>query len=95
MTRKPTSKTLTKTEIARGLRNAELSRDEELVLRMRHGVSVPLDTPLDMMDGGNAELQARLASLELATMQAIDEQGSGEKRNRNREKILETLKKLR
>ena len=95
MTTKSTSKTLTKSEIARGLRTAELSREEELVLRMRHGISVPLNEPLEMMDCGNAELQAQLASMERATMQSLEEQGAGEKRNRNREKILETLKKLR
>ena len=95
MTTKSTSKTLTKSEVARRLRTAELSRDEEIVLRMRHGISVPLNEPLEMMDCGSEELQARLAAMEQSTMQSLEEQGAGEKRNRNREKILETLKKLR
>ena len=95
MKTKSTSKTLTRAEIARGLRSAELSREEELILRMRHGISVPMNEPLEMMDGGDAMLQARLAALEQATMQSLEEQGTGEKRNRNREKILETLRKLR
>ena len=48
-----------------------------------------------MMDCGNEDLQARLAAMEKDTMESLEEQDSGGKRNRNREKILETLRKLR
>ena len=95
MTTKSTSKTLTKTEIARKLRTTEMTREEELFLRMRHGVTVPLNEPLEMIDCGSEELQARLAAMEKMNMESLEEQNAGEKRNRNREKILETLRKLR
>ena len=68
MTTKSSSKTLTKSEMARALRTAELSRNEEIVLRMRHGISVPLNEPLEMMDCGSEELQARLAAMEQSTL---------------------------
>ena len=88
------TRTLTKAEAKRLIASGRLPREEELFLRMRFGIPVAHSAPLEMMGDGRADLQGRLAALEQATMAALEEQGAGEKRNRNREKILETLRKL-
>jgi hypothetical protein len=88
------TKTLTKAEAKRLVASGRLPREEELVLRMRFGIPIAMSEPLEMMGGGRADIQAQLAAMEKATLSALEEQGAGEKRNRDREKILETLRKL-
>lgn len=95
MKTKSTTQTLTRTEAKRLLASGTLSRVEELMLRMHHGITVPSDEPLDMLGGGDPGLQARLAAVEKATLEDIEQQGSPERRNRTRERIVDSLKKLR
>ena len=89
-----TTRTLTRTEVKRLIASGTLSREEELVLRMRYGVAAPASEPLEMRHGGDPEMQARLAALEKATYERLQQSGQAELRNRNRERILDTLKKL-
>ena len=44
--------------------DAELSAEEEKVLRMRHGFAVPSELPLDRPGADNPETRARLDAME-------------------------------
>ena len=48
---------------------AQLSREEELVLRLRHGLGVSPQTALAFRDGASPELRARLALMELSAIE--------------------------
>ncbi len=54
------------------LGHARLSREEELVLRLRHGLGLASDTALEFRTGG-VELRARLALMEAAALDHLAE----------------------
>ncbi len=54
------------------LGRARLSRDEELVLRMRHGFAAAPETTLEYR-GASVELRARLALMEAAALDHLAE----------------------
>lgn len=51
-------------ELHKGLTRVEMSRDEELVLRMRHGIAAPRTTRLEFRGQADPELSAKLAMIE-------------------------------
>jgi len=53
-----------KSELHGALRGAGLSREEELVLRMRHGLSAPRGAQLEFRGQGDPELATKLAMIE-------------------------------
>jgi len=91
---KSTTTTLTTQEVTELIETGQLSRDEELALRMVHGISIPVSAPLEMRTD-DAQLVARLAAIEKASLEDLGERTAGEKRNQNRDRIMDTLKKLR
>ena len=94
MKTKSTTTTLTAQEVTELIETGQLSRDEELALRMMYGISVPVSAPLEMRTD-DTELVARLAAIEKASLEDLGELSAGEKRNENRDRIMNTLKKLR
>ncbi len=101
--RKTTTRTATTTrrDVHKALRKAELTREEELVLRLRHGLSEPGATHLEFRGTTHPELAAKLALIEadaLAHMrphvavqvEAAAETGNGELK----QSIIDKLKKL-
>ena len=57
-------KTVTSRDVQKALRKASLSREEELVLRMRLGVTESLSTPLEFRGNSSDELATKLAMME-------------------------------
>jgi len=51
---------------------ASLSREEELVLRLRHGLSVAPDMALAFRAGNSVELRARLSLMEMAAVEHLE-----------------------
>ncbi|MBI5609069.1 MAG: hypothetical protein HY902_09325 [Deltaproteobacteria bacterium] len=69
----------TRTEFDRALRQANLSAEEENVLRMRYGVVAPDDTVLsfrgtDLAGAGQPELAAQLAEMEQRALAMLQNQ---------------------
>ena len=94
-TRSTTTQTLTREQVIELIETGSLSQKEELFLRMRHGISVSENMPLDMVGDSNPDVQAHLATIEREAVQMMMPQESSQpKRNRTREKIVDTLKKL-
>ncbi len=54
------------------LGQARLNREEELVLRLRHGLGLAHETALEFR-GGNVELRARLALMEASALEHLAE----------------------
>lgn len=50
---------------------AGLTHEEEMVVRMRTGRSLPDSAPLPRRDGGHAELRARLALIEATLLEDL------------------------
>ena len=86
MKTKSTTTTLTAQEVTELIETGQLSRDEELALRMMYGISVPVSAPLEMRTD-DTELVARLAAIEKASLEDLGELSAGEKRNENRDRI--------
>lgn len=62
-----TARTVTVTErreLQKALVRVDLSREEELVLRLRHGIPVARSTPLEYRGQGDPELSAKLGMIE-------------------------------
>lgn len=51
-------------ELQKGLQRVEMTREEELVLRMRHGIGAPRTTRLEFRGQNDPELSAKLAMIE-------------------------------
>ena len=69
-------KTLTRTltgkrELQKALRQADLTREEELVLRMRLGIDEPHSTKLEFMGANNPQVMAKLAVIESEALAAM------------------------
>ena len=71
MSKKPSAET-TLTIDSQRLRAGQrsLSSEEERALRMRHGLGVPADEPLERKGQAHPEVRARLAELELQAFKA-------------------------
>ena len=59
-----TTRVATRRELQKALRKADLTREEELVLRLRYGIPEPLGARLDFHRGGSPEVVAKLALIE-------------------------------
>lgn|GEM_PF-1302938 len=51
------------------IERADLSREEELVLRLRHGLSLSHETSLSFRGGASEDLSARLALMEVSAIE--------------------------
>jgi hypothetical protein len=58
----------TQRELQKALQRADLSREEELVLRMRHGITEPKSAKLEFRGQGDPELSAKLAMIEASVL---------------------------
>jgi len=59
-----TTRVTTRRELQKAIRKADLTREEELVLRLRYGIPEPLGARLDFHRGGSPEVVAKLALME-------------------------------
>ena len=66
-----TQRTATRREVLKALRKTELSREEELVLRMRMGLSEPGSTALEFRGQQTEELAAKLALIEAEALDRV------------------------
>lgn len=80
---------------------AHLSRDEELVLRLRHGLAVSPETALAFRDGASPEMRARLALMEISAIEhmadteaARQEAAEEEAREAATQSVIERLRRL-
>ncbi len=85
-------------ELATAFREAQLSREEELVLRMRHGIPEPRAAALEFRGQGHPELAAKLAMMELAALEELHARGTTPAESPReaavKHAIIERLKKL-
>lgn len=72
-----TERTLTRHEIEKALESKVFNREEELAMRMLYGISVKPDCRLEFRGGDNEELKIKLAMIEKAFLEELDESGSG------------------
>lgn len=69
-----TARTVTVTErreLHKALGRVDLTREEELVLRMRHGISASATTKLEWRGQGEPELAAKLAMIEADALEEL------------------------
>ena len=84
--------TRVRTQIGEAFEQAGLTREEELVLRLRHGISAPAATTLSFRGEGQPELQAKLAFIEAS---AIDALRAGEaEADQDEDAIIDRLKSI-
>jgi len=95
-----TARTVSITErrqLQKALQRVELSREEELVLRLRHGIGAARSTPLAYRGQEDPELSAKLAMMEAELLEQVRpsqleaEPAEGEALKRS---IIDGLKKL-
>ncbi len=63
-TRTDLERTVTRRELKKAIRQADLTREEELVMRMSYGISEPGNTPLEFRGQQDEQLSTKLAMLE-------------------------------
>jgi len=85
-------------ELGTAFREAHLTREEELVLRMRHGVHEPKSAALEFRGQGHPEIAAKLAMMELAALEELQARGTAPTESPReaavKHAIIERLKKL-
>ena len=85
-------------ELGTAFREAHLTREEELVLRMRHGVHEAKTTQLEFRGQGHPEIAAKLAMMELACLEELQTRGTTPAESPRevavKQAIIERLKKL-
>jgi len=64
-----------RTNLGTAFREARLSREEELVLRMRHGISEPRTATLEFRGQTHPELAAKLALMEISALDELHAMG--------------------
>lgn len=69
-------KLLTKEQVARALPLVDLSPEEEVVIRLRYGIGMQPEDELTFRGKGNEELEVRLALLEKAILEQLEDQGT-------------------
>ena len=70
-TRTDLERTVTRREVKKAMRKADLTREEELVLRMSYGVSEPGNTPLEFRGQQDEQLSTKLAMMEVAALDTM------------------------
>lgn len=75
---KTREKLLTKEQVSRALPLVDLSPEEEIVIRLRYGIGKQPEDKLVFRGKGNDELEARLALLEKAILEQLEEHGGPE-----------------
>jgi DNA-directed RNA polymerase sigma subunit (sigma70/sigma32) len=58
------ARTTTRREVLKAIRKADLTREEELVLRMRYGIAEPRSAHLEFRGSDDQEVAAKLAFIE-------------------------------
>lgn len=89
--------TATRRDVKKAMRKADLTREEELVLRMRHGMEVPGHTRLEFRGQDNSEIAAKLAMIEsdaLAHMRPHEAPSPEEASEALKHSIIDELRKL-
>lgn len=85
-------------ELVTAFREAHLTREEELVLRMRHGVPEARTATLEFRGQSHPEIAAKLAMMELAALEEIQNRGTTPTESPReaavKHAIIERLKKL-
>jgi len=83
-------------DLGAAFRQANLSREEELVLRMRHGISEPRTAQLEYRGQTIPEIAAKLAMMEAATLDEMRGQTPTEdpQKSAAKARIIERLKRL-
>ena len=85
-------------ELSAVMHKARLSRQEELVLRMRNGLSEPRTATLEFRGQDNPELATKLAMMELATLRELRARAAGPQETPHEaaltRSIIERLKKI-
>lgn len=66
-------KVLTRGDLVRVLPHVDLTPDEEIVVRMRYGIGLDPATALSYRGKGHEELEARLALMEKAILDELEE----------------------
>ena len=70
-TRTDLKRTTTRRELNEAMRKADLTREEELALRMSYGVSEPGNTPLEFRGQRDEQLSTKLAMMEAAALDTM------------------------
>jgi len=85
-------------ELGTAFREARLTREEEIVLRMRHGIPEPREATLEFRGQGHPEIAAKLAMMELAALEELHERGTAPVESPRevqvRQAIIERLKRI-
>lgn len=81
-------------ELQRALRRADLTREEELVLRMRHGIPASESTPLEYRGQSHPELAAKLALIEADAVAAMRPRSAQTEDPQLKSDIISKLKNL-
>lgn len=83
-------------ELGAAFRQANLSREEELVLRMRHGIAEPQGAALEFRGQHIPEIKAKLAMMELAAIDEMAEMTPAEdpRDSALKARIIDRLKRL-
>ena len=66
-----TEHTVTRRELKKAIRKADLTREEELVLRMSAGISESGNTPLEFRGQQDEQLSTKLAMMEAAALDTM------------------------
>lgn len=86
-------------KLHRAIREGQTSLMEEHVLRLRYGLGEADDHVLSSKDGGHTEARAKLAMMEMDLLSMVAERDAGGSDRPttmpNRDRILDTLKRLR
>ena len=70
-TRTGQKSTVTRREFNKAMRKADLTREEELVMRMAYGVSEPGNAPLEFRGQTDDQLSTKLAMMEAAALDTM------------------------
>lgn len=70
-TRTDTEQTVTRRQLNKAIRQASLTREEELVLRMSGGISESGNTPLEFRGQQDEQLSTKLAMMEAAALDTM------------------------
>jgi len=83
-------------DLGAAFRQANLSREEELVLRMRHGIAAPRETQLEYRGQHIQEIAAKLAMMEAATLDELrgHEPADDPRQSAMKARIIERLKRI-
>lgn len=85
-------------DLGMAFREARLSRDEELVLRMRHGIAEPRTAVLEFRGQHDEELSAKLALMEIAALDELAAMGVAPRQTAREaaltQSVIERLKRI-